>query len=637
MAKLLKLRRGTTSQHSSFTGAEGEVTIDTDKDTAVVHDGSTAAGRALAREDLNNVASASITGRLASESIAGAKIANDAIDSQHYAADSIDTEHYAPGSVDGTAIANNAITSAHIAPDTVVAADIGPDSVGASELADNSVASANIIDGSIVNADINASAAIAGSKISPDFGSQNITTNGDATINGGDLTVTGGEGTSASLFLVADQGDDNGDDWRINSNQDDNDLTISNNVSGSFVDKLTLKNDGNLDVTGGIDVTGNITVTGTVDGRDVASDGSKLDGIESGAKGDQTSTEIKSLLASDNLTDAHLAANSVGSSELKTDAVGSSDHIADNVINSEHYVDGSIDHEHLANDCVNGDNIANDSINSEHYVNGSIDHAHLANDCVDGTNIQDNSVNSEHYVDGSIDREHLNVTNSGSNGQALTRAGSQFTWATVSGDGGNAATLDGLDSTQFLRSDTTDQMTAGTLRIASGKLGVGNIDPGNSFANRSACIAIGDNDTGIAQNGDGEFEIWSNNQECVNVNTAGVQMNCGFGSVANIFGCRAWVNFHDGGSIQSDGNVSSVTDQSLGEYKVFIDNDMPDANYAVVASNSNGSTSWDDGDDGGDDHTIIGQKTTGHFFVFGMDADDGNDDDLEDVNCVVLR
>ena len=114
-------------------------------------------------------------------------------------------------------------------------------------------------------------------------------------------------------------------------------------------------------------------------------------------------------------------------------------------------------------------------------------------------------------------------------------------------------------------------------------------------------------------------------------------MNCGFGSVANIFGCRAWVNFHDGGSIQSDGNVSSVTDQALGEYKVFIDNDMPDANYAVVASNSNGSTSWDDGDDGGDDHTIIGQKTTGHFFVFGMDADDGNDDDLEDVNCVVLR
>jgi hypothetical protein len=33
----------------------------------------------------------------------------------------------------------------------------------------------------------------------------------------------------------------------------------------------------------GINVTGNITVTGTVDGRDVATDGTKLDGIEAGA------------------------------------------------------------------------------------------------------------------------------------------------------------------------------------------------------------------------------------------------------------------------------------------------------------------------------------------------------------------
>ena len=50
MAKLLKFRRGTTSQHSSFTGAEGEVTVDTDKETLVVHNGSSAAGFPLARE-----------------------------------------------------------------------------------------------------------------------------------------------------------------------------------------------------------------------------------------------------------------------------------------------------------------------------------------------------------------------------------------------------------------------------------------------------------------------------------------------------------------------------------------------------------------------------------------------------------
>jgi hypothetical protein len=51
MAKKLQLRGGTTSQHGSFTGALREVTVDTDKDTLVVHDGTTAGGHVLARVD----------------------------------------------------------------------------------------------------------------------------------------------------------------------------------------------------------------------------------------------------------------------------------------------------------------------------------------------------------------------------------------------------------------------------------------------------------------------------------------------------------------------------------------------------------------------------------------------------------
>lgn len=50
MSKQLKLRRGTTAQHSTFTGAEGEVTVDTTKDTLVVHDGTTAGGKPLLTE-----------------------------------------------------------------------------------------------------------------------------------------------------------------------------------------------------------------------------------------------------------------------------------------------------------------------------------------------------------------------------------------------------------------------------------------------------------------------------------------------------------------------------------------------------------------------------------------------------------
>lgn len=50
MAKQVQFRRGTTSQHSTFTGAAGEITVDTDKDVVVVHDGSTAGGFPLVRQ-----------------------------------------------------------------------------------------------------------------------------------------------------------------------------------------------------------------------------------------------------------------------------------------------------------------------------------------------------------------------------------------------------------------------------------------------------------------------------------------------------------------------------------------------------------------------------------------------------------
>lgn len=44
MAKQLQLRSGTTTEHNTFTGAVGEVTVDTTKDVIVVHDGVTAGG-----------------------------------------------------------------------------------------------------------------------------------------------------------------------------------------------------------------------------------------------------------------------------------------------------------------------------------------------------------------------------------------------------------------------------------------------------------------------------------------------------------------------------------------------------------------------------------------------------------------
>jgi hypothetical protein len=49
MSTQLRLRGGTTAEHSSFTGAEREVTVDTTLDTLIVHDGTTAGGVPLAK------------------------------------------------------------------------------------------------------------------------------------------------------------------------------------------------------------------------------------------------------------------------------------------------------------------------------------------------------------------------------------------------------------------------------------------------------------------------------------------------------------------------------------------------------------------------------------------------------------
>ena len=45
----IQLRRGPTSEHSTFTGLVGEITVDTTKDTLVVLDGATAGGSPLAK------------------------------------------------------------------------------------------------------------------------------------------------------------------------------------------------------------------------------------------------------------------------------------------------------------------------------------------------------------------------------------------------------------------------------------------------------------------------------------------------------------------------------------------------------------------------------------------------------------
>ena len=67
--------------------------------------------------------------------------------------------------------------------------------------------------------------------------------------------------------------------------------------------------------------------------------------------------------------------------------------------------------------------------------------------------------------------------------------------------------------------------------------------------------------------------------------SANIQFNSGYGSVATAYGCRAWVNFNGTGTvaIRASGNVTSITDNGVGNYTVNFTNAMPDANYSVAS------------------------------------------------------
>ncbi len=73
--------------------------------------------------------------------------------------------------------------------------------------------------------------------------------------------------------------------------------------------------------------------------------------------------------------------------------------------------------------------------------------------------------------------------------------------------------------------------------------------------------------------------------------SANFQFNSGYGSVATAYGCRAWVNFNGTGTvaIRASGNVTSITDNNVGDYTVNFANAMPDANYAMIGQGGTGN------------------------------------------------
>ena len=103
---------------------------------------------------------------------------------------------------------------------------------------------------------------------------------------------------------------------------------------------------------------------------------------------------------------------------------------------------------------------------------------------------------------------------------------------------------------------------------------------GNPVSNASQVdsVVVNENGLGVAT----ETQVGTANSELVKIalNASGE---------APIYACRAWVNFNGTGTvaIRASGNISSITDEGIGQYAINFITPMPDTNY-VCFTDGNG-------------------------------------------------
>jgi len=118
-----------------------------------------------------------------------------------------------------------------------------------------------------------------------------------------------------------------------------------------------------------------------------------------------------------------------------------------------------------------------------------------------------------------------------------------------------------------------------------------------------------------------------------NINSAQVATVSG---TAPIYMCRAWVNFdgttNTGGfcTIRASGNVTSVTDNSTGNYTVNFTTAMPDVNYSAVFTGRYSSGQANQG------MGIVSQTTSAVRVITGTPSNN-TVQDFDIVCAIVLR
>jgi len=212
--------------------------------------------------------------------------------------------------------------------DTALTSDV----VGGNKITvtDNSPGSGQITvgvtSGSLVNSDINASAAIAGTKITPNFGSQNIITSG--TVDGRDVSA---DGTKLDGIESAATADQTAAEIRtlVESASDSNVFTDADHSKLNAIEASATADQTAAEIR---------TLVESASDSNVFTDAdhSKLNAIEANATADQTAGEIKTLLQSDKLTANEIATSALNNSHYSPASISADKFNADTVItNSE--------------------------------------------------------------------------------------------------------------------------------------------------------------------------------------------------------------------------------------------------------------------------------------------------------------
>ena len=179
--------------------------------------------------------------------------------------------------------------------------------------------------------------------------------------------------------------------------------------------------------------------------------------------------------------------------------------------------------------------------------------------------------------------------------------------------------------------DVAGDITGSTLN-ADGDTAAGD-NAAIGFTSAEGLILTGQgstNDVTIKNDADADVAV-------IPTGTTNFGFDSGFGSAGVAFGVRVFVNFNGTGTvaIRDSGNVSSITDNSTGNYTINFTNNMPDVNYCMVGRYDKGNLSG--GTDGIQGVPTDTTYAVGSVRFVSRFANNGTIADFNNTNVLIIR